>query len=76
MTNTKTELPKEKQELLNELAASYGSDPVTELIWTDGKTINEPLFAEMFLKTHKLAYCEGAFFSPDGRLDDLEPLRA
>ena len=76
MTNTKIELPKEKQELFNELVASYGSDPVTEPIWTDGKTINEPLFAEMFLKTHKLAYCEGAFFSPDGRLDDLEPLRA
>lgn len=76
MTNTKIELPKEKQELFNELVASYGSGPVTEPIWIDGKTINEPLFAEEFLKTHKLAYCEGAFFSPDGRLDDPEPLRA
>ena len=75
MTNTKIELPKEKQELFNELAASYGPDPVTVPIWTDGKTINEPLFAEEFLKTHKLAYCEGAFFGPDGRLDDQEPLR-
>ena len=51
MTNTKIELPKEKQELFNELVVSYGSGPVTEPIWTDGRTINEPLFAEEFLKT-------------------------
>jgi len=51
-------------------------DPEDELAWTDGKTINETLFAEQFLKKYQLIYSERAFFSPDGRVSDPDLLRS
>lgn len=45
-------------------------------IWFDGKSINETLFCEYFLSTHKIIFANGAFFTPDGRVTDDMPLRA
>ena len=44
-------------------------------IWFDGKTVNESLFCQEFLKTHKLIYADRAFFTPEGRVTDELPLR-
>ena len=44
--------------------------------WFDGKTINEARFCEEFLETHRIAFANGAFFTPDGRVTDDLPLRA
>lgn len=44
-------------------------------IWFDGKSINEALFCEEFLQTHKLLFTNGAFFTPEGRITDELPLR-
>ncbi len=43
--------------------------------WFDGKRINEALFCEDFLSTHKLIFTNGAFFTPEGRVTDELPLR-
>ena len=34
--------------------------------WFDGKSINEALFCQHFLKTHDILYTENAFFTPEG----------
>lgn len=44
-------------------------------IWFDGKSINEALFCEDFLRTHQIIFANGAFFTPDGRVTDDLPLR-
>ena len=44
--------------------------------WYTGKTINEPAFCRDFLATHRLAYVGSAWFSPEGRLEDENLLRA
>ena len=44
-------------------------------IWFDGKSINEALFCEEFLQTHKIIFTNGAFFTPEGRVTDELPLR-
>ena len=44
-------------------------------IWFDGKNINEALFCEEFLQTHKIIFTNGAFFTPEGRITDELPLR-
>ena len=44
-------------------------------IWFDGKSVNEALFCEEYLKLHKLIFTNGAFFTPDGRITDELPLR-
>ena len=44
--------------------------------WFDGKTINEARFCEAFLRTHRIVFANGAFFTPDGRVTDDLPLRA
>ena len=44
-------------------------------VWFDGKSINEALFCEEFLQTHKIIYTNGAFFTPEGRVTDELPLR-
>ena len=44
--------------------------------WYNGKTINEPLFCEDYLKTHKLAYTERTFFTPWGQLADDDTIRS
>ena len=31
-------------------------------VWFDGKNINEALFCEEFLQTHKILFTNGAFF--------------
>lgn len=36
--------------------------------WFDGKTINEARFCEEYLQTHRIAFANGAFFTPDGRV--------
>ncbi len=43
--------------------------------WFDGTNINEALFCEAFLNSHKILYANGAFFTPDGRVIDDLPLR-
>lgn len=45
-------------------------------VWYDGKSINEALFCEEFLREHKIIFANGAFFTPDGRVTDTLPLRA
>ena len=44
-------------------------------VWFDGKNINEALFGDEFLQTHKIIFANGAFFTPDGRVTDELPLR-
>ena len=44
-------------------------------VWFDGKSINEALFCEEFLQTHKILFTNGAFFTPEGRVTDELPLR-
>ena len=39
-------------------------------VWFDGKSINEALFCEEFLQTHKIIFTNGAFFTPEGRVTD------
>src|SRR5699024_5446685 len=52
------------------------SREVGQLIWFDGKSINEALFCDDFLSRHKIIYTSGAFFTPDGRVTDDLPLRS
>ena len=33
-------------------------------VWFDGKSINEALFCDEFLQTHKIIFTSGAFFTP------------
>ena len=44
--------------------------------WFDGKSINEALFCQYFLKTHAIIYTENAFFTPEGCIMDDAPLKA
>ena len=44
------------------------------LLYTS-KSINEALFCEEFLQTHKIIFTNGAFFTPEGRVTDELPLR-
>ena len=44
--------------------------------WFDGKSINEALFCQHFLKTHAILYTENAFFTPEGCMMDDAPLKA
>ncbi len=44
-------------------------------IWFDGKKINEALFCDDFLSRHQLLFSNGAFFTPDGRVTDILPLK-
>lgn len=44
-------------------------------IWFDGTNINEALFCDEFLSRHKIIFANGAFFTPDGRVTDVLPLR-
>ena len=44
--------------------------------WFDGKSINEALFCQHFLKTHAILYTENAFFTPEGCMTDDAPLKA
>lgn len=44
--------------------------------WYDGKSINEALFCQQFLATHKLAFTENASFTVNGRMTDETPLKA
>lgn len=44
-------------------------------MWFDGKSINEALFCEGFLRTRQIIFANGAFFTPDGRVTDDLPLR-
>ena len=44
--------------------------------WFDGKTINEAIFCQEFLGTHRLIYTENAFFTVEGRMVDETPLKS
>ena len=44
-------------------------------VWFDGTNINEALFGDEFLGSHKIIYSDRAFFTPDGRVTDDLPLR-
>ncbi len=39
--------------------------------WFDGKSINETLFCQHFLKTHAIIYTENAFFMSEGCMMDM-----
>ena len=58
------------------MAKNEQSREVGQLIWFDGKSINEALFCDDFLSRHKIIYTSGAFFTPDGRVTDDLPLRS
>ena len=45
-------------------------------VWFNGKVINEAVFCDEFLETHALVYTENSFFTPDGKLTDLNRLKA
>ena len=44
--------------------------------WFNGKSINEALFCQHFLKTHAIIYTENAFFTSEGCMMDDAPLKA
>lgn len=44
-------------------------------VWFDGTNINEALFCDEFLSHRKIIFANGAFFTPDGRVTDVLPLR-
>ena len=44
--------------------------------WYDGQSINEALFCQEFLSSHKLLFTEGTFFTVNGRMVDETPLKA
>ncbi len=44
--------------------------------WCDGKKINEARFCEAFLACNKIVYSNGSFFTPDGRMSDILPLKS
>ena len=44
-------------------------------VWFNGKTVNEALFCEEFLREHKMLFTNGAFFTPDGRVTNPLPIR-
>ena len=44
-------------------------------VWYDGKSINEALFCQQFLSTHKIAFTENSFFTVNGRMIDETPLK-
>ena len=49
------------------------NDPV----WLEeGFRINESVFCETFISTHKIVFCNGFFFTEDGRVTDEMPLRS
>ena len=58
------------------MAKNEQSREVGQLIWFDGKSINEALFCDDFLSRHKIIYTSGAFFTPDGRVTNDLPLRS
>lgn len=43
--------------------------------WFNGKEINESVFCRDFLSRHELVYSGNSFFTPEGRLTDLLPLK-
>lgn len=43
-------------------------------VWFDGTHLSEPLYCREFLKNHQLIFSEGAFFTPEGRMQDDTPL--
>ena len=49
------------------------NDPV----WLEeGHRINKAVFCETFMSTHKIVFCNGFFFTEDGRVTDEMPLRS
>ena len=44
--------------------------------WFDGKSINESLFCQHFLKTHAIIYTESVFLTLEGCMTDDAPLKA
>jgi len=58
------------------LAQNPRTTDIGSPVWYDGKSINEALFCEEFLREHKIIFANGAFFTPDGRVTDTLPLRA
>ena len=52
---------------------SSSNDPV----WMEeGYRINEAVFCETFMSTHKIIFCNGFFFTEDGRVTDEMALRS
>ena len=44
--------------------------------WYSGGQLDEIAFCEEFLNHHRMVYCEGAFFTPEGRLPGEDTVRA
>ena len=67
---------KQTEKAKNVPQADNQSEDIEEVpVWFDGRHINEALFSEEFLQTHKIIFADGAFFTPDGRVTDEIPLR-
>ena len=46
-------------------------------VWLEeGFRINESVFCESFILTHQIVFCNGFFFTEDGRVTDEMPLRS
>ena len=46
-------------------------------VWLEeGFRINESIFCESFILTHQIVFCNGFFFTEDGRVTDEMPLRS
>ena len=46
-------------------------------VWLEERhRINEAVFCETFMSTHKIVFCNGFFFTEDGRVTDEMPLRS
>ena len=46
-------------------------------VWLEeGHRIHEAVFCETFMSTHKIVFCNGFFFTEDGRVTDEMPLRS
>ena len=43
--------------------------------WFDGKHIDEPGFCDAYLAEHQLVFTANAFFTPEGRVDDVNVIR-
>ncbi len=44
--------------------------------WYDGKNIDETMFCQCFVRNHPIVYCEDAFFTREGVLDDHSLLKS
>ena len=58
------------------MSKTYYHPSCNDPVWLEeGFRINESVFCETFISTHKIVFCNG-FFTEDGRVTDEMPLRS